>query len=562
MTSSTSPDLISTAQRWRDQDPDVRTRHALDETIQAAAAGDEDATARLHAWFDTRIQFGTAGLRGGMGPGPAQMNRVLVGQAALGLGRYLEQRAEGSTPTLVIGFDGRHNSAVFARDTAEIAAAAGVHAVLAPRPLPTPVTAYALRALDADAAVMVTASHNPAADNGYKVYLGGVDAGSQIISPADAEISALIEQAAAEEQVALLPRSEDYELLSQAIIDQYVHDTASLAGPVDGPRGIRLLYTAMHGVGWEMTSRVFAAAGFETPAIVEEQISPDPDFPTVAFPNPEEAGALDRAFAAANQVHPDLIIVNDPDADRFSAAVPDAGTPQGWRQLTGNEVGWLLAESIAAAHEGESERTLACSLVSSPLLQQIAERHGLKYAETLTGFKYVNRVPGLVFGYEEALGYLVDPPFVRDKDGVSASVVFAALAARLAAEGRTVQDALDDLAREYGTRASAQVSVRFEDRTPLAALTAGLRETPLTEIAGHPVVRHDDLAHGGELPPADILRYWLDDGTRVIVRPSGTEPKLKVYLDVVAADGDPADRARLAQERLAALKADWHARLA
>ncbi|MCH4249465.1 MAG: phospho-sugar mutase [Microbacteriaceae bacterium] len=584
-----SPDqqLLDVARAWRDQDPDASTRAQLTAAVDATAAGDPEALSLLRGWFATRIQFGTAGLRGSMGPGSAQMNRVLVGQAALGLSRFLLSRAaptsatptsadsaahanaphvhadSADAPTLVIGYDGRHNSAVFARDTAEIARAAGVRAILAPRPIPTPVTAYALRALDADGAVMVTASHNPARDNGYKVYLGGADAGSQIIAPQDAEISACIEQVAAEEQVTALPRRDDYELLPESVIDAYVNDTAALSpAPAGAPR-LRVLYTAMHGVGWEVASRVFAAAGFDTPQIVQEQVSPDPDFPTVAFPNPEEAGALDLAMATANRLDPapQLIVVNDPDADRFSAAIPAPAASTGWRQLSGNEVGWLLGEHLAAAHEGEADASLACSLVSSPLLEQIAKAHGLRYEETLTGFKYVNRVPGLVFGYEEALGYLVDPQLVRDKDGISAALLFTGMAASLAARGLTVQDALDELAERYGTRASAQVAVRFADRSPLAALTEGLREHPLDEMAGLSVVRHDDLAHGGTLPPADILRYWLEDGSRVIVRPSGTEPKLKVYLDVVAADGSPEERRAEAQRRLDALRADWTKRL-
>ena len=557
--------LLDRARAWRDQDPDPVTSKQLDLAVEAATAGDVDAVAELHRAFDRRIAFGTAGLRGEMGPGPARMNRVLVAQAAAGLASYLVEHADGARPTLVIGYDGRNNSAVFARDTAELAQAAGVDALLLPRALPTPVTAFVLRHLDASAAVMVTASHNPGRDNGYKVYLGGIDAGSQIISPADRLIAAHIDQISRDFTVDQLPRSQAYRVLGEDVIDAYVDRTAQAVAaraPQVDPAGLTFVYTAMHGVGWEVAQRLFARLGLPEPVIVPEQISPDPDFPTTPFPNPEEPGAMGLAFARAREVHADLVIANDPDADRLAVGIPDATSEAGWRRLTGNEVGWLLGELIAAGHTPGEPGAIANSLVSSPLIGHIAEAHGVTHVETLTGFKYVNRVPDLIFGYEEALGYLVDPELVRDKDGVSAAGLFLLLAARLRGEGRTVADALDDIATRYGAAASDQVAIRVADVATIAQATAELRAHPLTEIAGVAVTASDDLAEGIDgLPPADILRYRLADGSRVIVRPSGTEPKLKIYLDVATDDADPARARERNAGRLAALAAWWRERM-
>ncbi len=539
------------ARAWMAQDPDPVTRSELDALVASAQTGAPDAVAALLSRFDGRLDFGTAGLRGELGAGPTRMNRVLVAQAAAGLAAYLLGRE--SHPTVVIGYDGRHNSAVFARDTAVLMQGAGVQATLLPRLLPTPVLAFAVRFLGASAGVMVTASHNPAADNGYKVYLGGDDQGSQIVPPADAEIQNEILRVAAG-SIADLPRSTKYLIGGQYIVDEYQHATVGTrrgeyrslsAAPQHGepPSSLPFVYTPMHGVGLETARAVFAEAGFRDLTVVPEQAEPDPDFPTVAFPNPEEPGAMDMAFALAASTGAELVIANDPDADRVAVGVPDASAEGGWRRLSGNEVGWLLGWQ--AAKSAGSIGTLACSLVSSPALGVIATAHGLDWVETLTGFKWISRAPNLVFGYEEALGYLVDPDKVRDKDGISAAVAVLSLFAELKASGVSFEQHLAAFAERFGGYASSQISIRVADLSMIPATMAKLRAKPPKKIGGRDVVGVDDFTDGFEgLPPNDILRYRFDGG-RVIVRPSGTEPKLKCYLDAWSTEG-PAEM-RLAQ---------------
>ena len=545
------PDLVATAQAWHDQDPDETTRAELATLILSAQTGDSEGAAELARRFAARLEFGTAGLRGELGAGSNRMNRVLVSQAAAGFAAYLLEN--GPSPSVVIGYDGRHNSEVFARDTAELMAGAGVRAILLPRMLPTPVLAFAVRHLDVSAGVMVTASHNPARDNGYKVYLGGYDHGSQIVSPSDTQIAAHIARVAAENSVLELPRSGDYETAGETVVDEYVARTAAIAAASDAP--VKVVYTAMHGVGWEVAQRVFAAAGFAAPIVVDEQIEPDADFPTVAFPNPEEPGALDLAFATATAAGADLVIANDPDADRLAVAVP---LPEGgWRRLSGNDVGsllgWRAAERLAGAG---GEGTLAASIVSSPALGMIASQYHLDYEETLTGFKWVSRVGGLGYGYEEALGYLVDPDKVRDKDGISAAVDFLSLVSELAARGETVADRELAFAERFGAYASSQISLRVSDLTHIGVLMAGLRDAPPAELGSLRVDRIDDFADGfGPFPAGDILRFVLGDEARVIVRPSGTEPKLKVYIDAWSTDGTGAERQAAAAAVVAELDA-------
>ncbi|GAA2455693.1 phospho-sugar mutase [Agromyces soli] len=556
-----APDArVALAEAWLAQDPDPETREELSGILDAVRAGDGAAAAELADRFDSRLAFGTAGLRGEIAAGPNRMNRVLVSQAAAGLAAYLlEQAAPGETPSVVIGYDGRKNSAVFARDSAEIMSGAGVRAVLLPRLLPTPVTAFAVRHLGLSAGVMVTASHNPPNDNGYKVYLGGEHGGSQIVSPADADIAAHILRVAETALVPALPRG-PYETADESVVNAYVAATAQAAGgaPAAQPK---VVYTAMHGVGWETTAKVLAAAGFDRPALVAAQIEPDPAFPTVAFPNPEEQGAMDLAFATARETGAELIVANDPDADRLAVAIPDETAAEGYRRLTGNEVGlllgWQAAERAIAAATGDGgpEGTLACSIVSSPGLETVARHHGLEFRATLTGFKWISRAPHLVFGFEEALGYLVNPGTVRDKDGISAAVAFLALAAELKAAGRTVADHLDDFVERFGCFASAQVSIRVTDLARIGEVMARLRANPPAEVGGIRVERIEDLAEGGELPPSDVLRIVLAGGGRVMVRPSGTEPKLKVYIDAVSDEGTVAERRAAATAAAAALEA-------
>ncbi|MET4158912.1 phospho-sugar mutase [Agromyces sp. PvR057] len=550
---------IALAQAWVAQDPDPETRVELLDLVARVQGGDAEASADLADRFDQRLAFGTAGLRGEIAAGPNRMNRVLVAQAAAGLAAFLLERAPGTTPSVVIGYDGRRNSAVFARDSAEILAGAGLRAILLPRLLPTPVLAFAVRHLDVSAGIMVTASHNPPNDNGYKVYLGDTDHGSQIVSPSDAEIAAHIAGVAATALVTDLPRGA-FETADESLVDAYVQATAHEAGYAP-PSQPKVVYTAMHGVGWETTARVLAEAGFDAPALVEEQIEPDGAFPTVSFPNPEEPGAMDLAFARAREVGAELIVANDPDADRLAIAIPDPSAADGYRRLTGNEVGLLLGWRAARraaddSGDGASDGTLACSIVSSPGLEAIADAYDLGFEATLTGFKWISRAPNLIFGFEEALGYLVNPGTVRDKDGISAAIAFLSLAADLHASGRTVADHLDEFAERFGCHDSGQISLRVTDLSRIGAIMARLRAEPPAAVGGIRVERIEDLSHGfGALAPSDVLRIILEGGSRVMVRPSGTEPKLKVYLDVVAHEGTVAERRAAASDTLARLEA-------
>jgi phosphomannomutase len=515
-------DLIARARTWLAEDPDPDTRDELAELLDA------DDVTELTARFSGTLQFGTAGLRGEIGAGPMRMNRTVVIRAAAGLAAYLKKH--GSTGGLVvIGYDARHKSADFARDTAAVMTGAGLKAAVLPRPLPTPVLAFAIRHLGAVAGVEVTASHNPPRDNGYKVYLGD---GSQIVPPADADIAAEIAAIASLNDV---PRPDTgWQTLDDAVLNAYLARTDAVLAK-SSPRTARTVYTAMHGVGKDTLLAAFDRAGFPTPELVAEQADPDPDFPTVAFPNPEEPGAMDLAFAKARETNPDLIIANDPDADRCAVAIKRDDT---WRMLRGDEVGALLAAHLVnrGAHG-----TFAESIVSSSLLGRIAEKAGLPYEETLTGFKWIARVEGLRYGYEEALGYCVDPEGVRDKDGITAALLITELASELKEQGRTLLDLLDDLAVDHGLHATDQLAVRVEDLSVIARAMERLREHPPTELAGLAITRAEDLTQGTDrLPPTDGLRYTLD-GARVVVRPSGTEPKLKCYLEVVVPVATHAD---------------------
>jgi phosphomannomutase len=473
------------------------------------------------------------------------MNRAVVVRAAAGLAAYLRGHGAGQDAPVVIGFDARHLSDRFAGDTAAVMRGAGLRALLFPRPLPTPVLAFAVRHLGCVAGVMVTASHNPPQDNGYKVYLGD---GCQIVPPADGDIAAAIDRV---ESVASVALDEGGEVLGEDVVQAYVDAVVATVEP--GPRDLRMVYTPLHGVGGDLVSRALRAAGFADASAVPEQAEPDPDFPTVSFPNPEEPGALDLALSRAAEVEADLVVANDPDADRCAVAVP---TGQGWRMLRGDEVGALLGDSLLRRGV---KGVYAASVVSSSLLGRMAQRHGVDYVDTLTGFKWIGRVEGLAFGYEEALGYCVAPQVVRDKDGVSALLHVADLAARLKAEGRSLLDRLDEIAVEYDLHATDQLSVRVDDLDEAAAAMTRLRAQPPAELGGLGVDHSEDLSAGiGGLPPTDGLRYRLADGARVVVRPSGTEPKLKAYLEVVVAVGDDSvDAARIAAVgRLDAIRAD------
>jgi phosphomannomutase len=541
----TTAELLESARAWIAEDPDEQTRAELEQVVAEVEAGGDDAD--LADRFAGTLEFGTAGLRGALGAGPNRMNRVVVIRAAAGLAAYL--RDTGARGPVVIGYDARRNSDVFARDTAEVMTGAGFPALLMPRPLPTPLLAFAIRELGCAAGVMVTASHNPPQDNGYKVYLGD---GSQIVPPADAGIA---ERIAAVGALADVPRGAGAKVLDETVVDRYLDTVAGLAA--NGPRDLALVYTPLHGVGGSSVVQVLETAGFSAPRVVAEQEQPDGTFPTVAFPNPEEPGAMDLAMALAERHGADLVVANDPDADRCAAAVP---TPQGWRMLRGDEVGALLAHALLSAG---TEGTYATTIVSSSLLGRMARAAGQPYAETLTGFKWIGRVEGLAFGYEEALGYCVDPEHVRDKDGVSALLLLCELAAAAKAEDRTLLDVLDELALAHGLHATDQLSVRVTDLAEIGAAMERLRSTPPTTLGGLAVERVDDLALGSAgLPPTDGLRYVLAEGARVVVRPSGTEPKLKCYLEVVVPvdTEDGVDAARIAAAgRLDAVRQDVQA---
>ncbi|MEV0281612.1 phospho-sugar mutase [Streptomyces sp. NPDC050610] len=542
-------DLIARAKAWLAEDPDSDTRDELAKLVEA-----EDLT-ELAARFSGTLQFGTAGLRGELGAGPMRMNRSVVIRAAAGLAAYLKDQGQGDG-TVVIGYDARYKSADFARDTAAVMVGAGLKAALLPHPLPTPVLAFAIRHLGAVAGVEVTASHNPPRDNGYKVYLGD---GSQIVPPADAEIA---ERIAAVGGLSGVARPESgWEVLGDDVVDAYLRRTDAVLTP-DSPRGANVVYTPMHGVGRTTLTAAFARAGFPAPTVVPEQADPDPDFPTVAFPNPEEPGAMDLAFATARRAGPDLVIANDPDADRCAVAVPAPSAEAGWRMLRGDEVGALLAEHLV--RKG-ARGTFATTIVSSSLLSRIAAAADAPYEETLTGFKWLARTPGLRYAYEEALGYCVDPEGVRDKDGITAALLIAELASELKESGRTLTDLLDEIAVRYGLHATDQLSVRVEDLSVISAAMRRLREQPPAALAGLPVASAEDLAEGTALlPPTDGLRYHLAgdagvEAARVVVRPSGTEPKLKCYLEVVVPVDSAAalNQARTtAETTLAAIKAD------
>ncbi|MGN7248271.1 phospho-sugar mutase [Janibacter anophelis] len=542
-------DLVAAAREWAADDPDPVTRAELEEVVAAAEGGDSDAVADLTDRFAGLLQFGTAGLRGALGAGPNRMNRAVVIRAAAGLVAHLKTLRD--SPFVVIGRDARHNSDVFAEDTAAVVTAAGGRAVLLPEPLPTPVLAFAIRHLGADAGVMVTASHNPPQDNGYKVYLGD---GSQIVPPSDAQIADQISRVAT---VASVPRAESgWEVAGDEVLEAYLDAVSGVVG-LDTPRDVTVLHTALHGVGDGTVEQAFVRAGFAAPAKVDSQAAPDPDFPTVAFPNPEEDGALDAALAAARESKPDLVIANDPDADRCAVAVPAPVADGGYRLLRGDELGALLASHLIMRGVPEGGR-MANSIVSSRLLAAMCRQSGVAHEETLTGFKWIARVEGLHYGYEEALGYCVAPDLVRDKDGVSAALVIAELTAILKGEGRTLQSVLDDLHTQLGVHQTDAFSIRVEDLADIDRIMERLRATPPTEIAGSEVATAEDLSAGaGGLPPTDGLRYFLADDSRVIVRPSGTEPKLKVYLEViepVAGAEDLAAARGRAAERLAAVR--------
>jgi len=557
----------SVVHAWRAEDPDPDTRAELTRLL------DNRDTAEITDAFSGPLEFGTAGLRGKLGPGPNRMNRAVVRRAAAGLGRYLlatdsDARVRGA----VIGYDARYKSADFAADTAAVLAGLGIRALLLPRPLPTPVLAFCITHLGCAAGVMVTASHNPAADNGYKVYLAD---GAQIVPPVDEQISAAIAAVGPLSGVALGDLDGPLVTrLDDEPVEHYVTAVAALAEHT--ARDLRIAYTPLHGVGRDVLLRVFERAGFAAPKVVAEQGDPDPTFHTVAFPNPEEPGALDLVLAEAARVGADIIIASDPDADRLAVAVPDQSASGGWRALRGDEIGALLADFLIGTSRGH-DRLVVTSIVSSTLLSKMAAAAGIEYAETLTGFKWIARAAlsrphtRFLFGYEEALGFSVRE-LVRDKDGIGAALVFAELAAISKQQGVSLISRLDTIAQRFGLHATSQWAIWMQGPDGFAhisAVLAGLRAGPLPEtIAGRLVTAVDDLSvgvrrslDGGadstlDLPPSDVITLHMD-GARIVVRPSGTEPKLKIYFEVVVPVRNGVEATREQADReLAALRTD------
>jgi len=520
--------LAAEVEAWIADDPDPVTASAL----QALLDNNDEAV--LRTYFNGFLQFGTAGLRGPNGPGPSCMNRAVVGRTAAGIAAYM--KARGMT-RVVIGRDARHGSADYALESAEIFSGAGMEVFLLPRALPTPVLAYATTALKADVGVMVTASHNPPQDNGYKVYIGPDADGiayssSQIVSPTDGFIASEID---AITSLKTQPRADSWTVVDESLINEYVQRTAAL-GKKAGK--LKIVYTAMHGVGTETLIKVFRQAGFAELILVAEQAEPDPDFPTVAFPNPEEPGAIDLALATARTHNADLVIANDPDADRCAAAIKDRDGQ--WRMLRGDELGVIFGEWIArSAPQG----TFGNSIVSSSILRKISAHYGIDFKEVLTGFKWLAKIENLAFGYEEAIGYAVDSETVNDKDGISAAIFLAQIATDLAEDGKDLNDLLDEVWQRHGFHATEQISIRVADMGVITKLLADLRSNPPQELAGRAVESIDDLAAPTDgLPPTDGIRLWLSGGVRIIIRPSGTEAKLKCYIEVIAPDKSSAEK--------------------
>jgi phosphomannomutase len=516
--------LVEEVKAWIADDPDPKTAAHLQALLDA---GDEAA---LKPLFNGFLQFGTAGLRGPIGAGPSCMNRAVVGRAAAGIAAYMKKRGMKS---VVIGRDARYGSEDYTFESAEILSGAGMDVYILPRPLPTPVLAFATAHLKCDVGIMVTASHNPPQDNGYKVYIGpeadGINyASSQIINPTDGFIASDID---AVTSLKSLPRGTKWTVLGEEVITEYIQRTIKLA---PRPGDIKIVYTAMHGVGTETVQRVFNHAGFATLILVDEQCTPDPDFPTVAFPNPEEPGAIDLALAKARDFGADLVIANDPDADRCAAAINDPKV--GWRMLRGDELGVIFGEWIART---QPKGTMGNSIVSSSALRKIAAHYDVDFKEVLTGFKWLAKIEDLAYGYEEAIGYAVDSETVNDKDGISAAIFLAQIAMDLKRDGLTLANLLDEIWERHGFHGTEQISIRVADMSAITKLLAGLRHNPPAEIAGRKVESIDDLAAPKDgLPPTDGLRIWLAGGIRIIVRPSGTEAKMKCYIEVITKSGD------------------------
>jgi len=501
---------------WIANDPDSETASLLGKWLS------ENNENELRKSFSGFLEFGTAGLRGPVRPGPSGMNRAVVGRTAAGIAAFLISRGLSK---VVIGRDARHGSAEFMEESAEILSGAGLDIYLLPRELPTPVLAFAVNDLKMDCGIMVTASHNPAIDNGYKVYLGGnIDGinfrGSQIIAPIDKEVSRLISEVSLPS-----PRGSSWKIVGEDLIEHYVSSCAEGSSEATVQK---IVYTAMHGVGTQTLLSVFEASNFSTPILVDEQCKPDPDFPTVEFPNPEELGAMDLAIKLAISESADLVIASDPDADRCAVAAKDlTGT---WRTLRGDELGIILGHYISKT-ERVVGKTFATTIVSSSALEKIAKNCGANFQETLTGFKYLSKISNLAYGYEEAIGYCVNPSNVNDKDGISAALKIAQINSELIGRGSGLFAYLDEIWSEIGYHRTEQLSIRFSEISAISRVITVLLTNPPKQIAGLDVTSFEDLSKSSA--PTVGLRIKCGDGARIIIRPSGTEPKLKTYIEVV-----------------------------
>ncbi len=522
--------LLDRAKSWAAHDPDSKTKTELEELIN------QGKHSEIESRFSQLLEFGTAGLRGELGAGPNRMNRVVVAYAASAIAEFLKRnKSQYANPagrlSVVIGFDGRENSDVFAKDTAQIIAAAGLETLLFDQKVPTPVAAFTGKRLKASATIVVTASHNPPRDNGYKVYLGGEFGGSQLISPQDKEIAELIEENYRHLTFDQIPKSDDYQSLSSSDVDLYIQRALELIPQENLERSkIKILHTALHGVGSAVVEKIFSQVGFEL-HLVEEQRHPDAAFPTVTFPNPEEPGAMDLAFKEGSRISAELILANDPDADRLAVAIPNA---TGWTMLTGDEVGILLADYCSSKAKSGA---IANSIVSADI-SALAASYQLDYSQTLTGFKWISKVPNLIYGYEEALGYCVDPAFTPDKDGITAALIVAEIAANLASQNQNLTTKLNDLSLRFGKVSTGQVSIRVSDLSIIGRVMSFVRQMPTTSFEGE--LRVDDLLKSQTLKTDAVI--LSNDKARLIFRPSGTEPKLKCYLQY---QGDQAGLERL-----------------
>lgn len=523
---------------WIENDPDDETKAQLSELLE------HDNKSEIETLFASRLSFGTAGLRAELGPGPMRMNRLVVSQTAQGIADFLNQNKDlyldsNAELSAVIGFDARKNSQIFAQDSAEILQASGIEVELFDNHVPTPLVAFTAKQQQSSLAIMVTASHNPPNDNGYKVYLGGANGNSQIVPPQDAEISKSI---VAVREINPNNRSDGYKKIGSKQIQTYLDHCKKLSGE-NLQSELKIVYTAMHGVGWDLMKEIFKQAGFTNIHSVTKQMHPDPNFPTVEFPNPEEPGAMDLALAEARRVNADLIIANDPDADRLAVGVK---TTDDYRMLTGNELGILLADFVTDKHQ---EGSVAASYVSSQQIISLAQQKGFDHQLTPTGFKWIAKVENLVFGFEEALGYCVDPENTPDKDGLTAALYSCLIAEKLSLEGLSFDEKLEQLAVSTGYFETNQISIRLESINSVQQLVQNLKQTPRLNISGKSL-SIIDLSKTD--PRLDMLEIRPDENSRALIRASGTEPKLKCYLETTGNDRAEAKKAMREFETLMA----------